>query len=172
MTKQQLIEDNINLVYFVVTKEFPHFIHDEDIIQVGMLGLCKAADQWIEEKSKFSTFACRCIKNAILNELRSRDKHRNILSLDYEYSDDDGGGAVTLKDILVGDEDVLYIDDFSKQLKPLQRSIFGLLKKGLTPREVAEALNIAAETVYVLQRKLRILRSQDYVKKRPFTNSD
>ena len=46
MNRGEFIEQNINLVYVVIREYYPMFISDEDIIQCGMLGLCKAADKW------------------------------------------------------------------------------------------------------------------------------
>lgn len=161
MTKQQLIEDNIGLVYSFVAREYPTFKHDEDIIQAGMVGLCQAADRWEAEKSQFSTFAWKCIRNEVLRELKRRFKHQGVLSLDYEIVKDGVKGS--LGDIIVGDEDVFFIDDCHRHLTPLERKMVDLLKKGLTVKEVAEALNITIFHVYRTQRKIRILRGRDNV---------
>ena len=70
MTKQQLIEDNLNLVYALISREYPTYLHDEDIIQTGMLGLCKAADKWDEKRGTFSNFAWCCIRHEIIKEFK------------------------------------------------------------------------------------------------------
>jgi RNA polymerase sigma factor (sigma-70 family) len=158
MTKQQLIEDNMNLVYALISREYPTHIHDEDIIQCGMVGLCEAADRWDENKSPFSSFAWLCIKHAICKEFRRRLKHKGVLSLDYEYVTD--GDICTLGDSIVGEEDVCYIDCCEDKLTPLQRRILELLKKGVPPYEVAEILGTTHQNVYFTQRKIRILRSR------------
>ena len=80
MNKNELIEKNMNLVYFVISKYYPTFIHDEDIVQSGMLGLCKAADKWDESKSKFSTYAGRCIRNEINQEFIRRKPFSKVIS--------------------------------------------------------------------------------------------
>ena len=77
MTKQQLIEDNMGLVYSLILREYPTYIQDEDIIQCGMLGLCQAADKFDESKGfKFAGFAWFCIRNEIIRELNKRSKHQ------------------------------------------------------------------------------------------------
>lgn len=90
MTDEQrkLAEENMNLVYHLIGKEYPTFLYDEDIVQSGFLGLCCATMKWKEEKGKFSTFACACIRNAIRMELRSRQAHASTLSLDYLVTED------------------------------------------------------------------------------------
>ena len=159
MTKQQLIEDNMNLVYALVSREYPTYIHDEDIIQTGMLGLCQAAEKWDESKAKFSDFAWYCIRHEICKEFKRRAKHQGVLSLDYETTNADGE-RVTFGDFIVGDEDVCYIDDCLDKLTPIQQQIVELLKTGLTPKEVSKKLNVSYQTVCFTQRKIRLLRGK------------
>lgn len=160
VTKQQLIEDNMKLVYHLIHREYPTYINDEDIIQCGMLGLCKAADKWDESKSKFSTFAMFCIRSEIQMEFRKRAKHeRYILSLDYEI-DDGEGGTSTFGDIIVGDEDVPYFDigiDLSK-LNKKERQIAELLPTGMTQADIARELGITKQYVWSTIRKIRTMR--------------
>lgn len=158
MNRQQLVEDNMRLVYHIVSKEYPTYIHDEDIIQSGMLGLCKAADKWDEKRGEFLQFAWSCIRYEIIKEFKRRAKHQGVLSLDYETVTDGVRGS--LAETIVGEEDILYIDDCENQLNSLQQQILSLLKKGVSPKEVAELLGCTKQQVYCTQRKIRILRSQ------------
>jgi len=159
MKKQQLIEDNLNLVYHVVHRYYPTFYDDEDIIQTGMVGLCKAAEDYDETKSEFSTFACRCIRNEINMEFRRRKKHNNILSLDYEV-DDGHGEKVPFGDFIVGDEDVQYVDldvDIDK-FTPTQICILELLKQGHTPSETASIVGCTPQYVHKTRRTIRLMK--------------
>lgn len=36
------IEENTPLVYYIIRKYFPTFVHDDDIIQSGLIGLWKS----------------------------------------------------------------------------------------------------------------------------------
>lgn len=154
--KNQLIEDNMNLVYYLIHKYYPTYANDEDIVQAGMLGLCKAADSFDESKSTFSTYASRCILNSIRMEFRSRKKHYGVLSLDYKVTDDEGS-EVSFGDLCVGEEDVEFIDTskFNNQLTPKETELLDLLQQGLTSREIAKKLNCCPHTV--ANRKRRIL---------------
>lgn len=154
--KQKLIEDNLNLVYSLVSKEYPTYIHDEDIIQCGMVGLCKATEKWDESKSQFSTFAWRCIRNEIAMEFRRRAKHQGILSLDYEMTDEDGGRS-TFGDCVVGDEDIPYIDTEVKSITSREQQIFELYKTLQNYQEVATKLGISKQYVWKTMRKIRAL---------------
>ena len=78
---KQFIEKNIDLVYFAINKYYPSFSKDEDIIQCGMIGLCKAVDKW-GQKGKFSSYATKCILNEIRQELKNRGKRKVEISLE------------------------------------------------------------------------------------------
>jgi RNA polymerase sporulation-specific sigma factor len=153
VTKQRLIEENMNLVYSIVSKEYPTYIHDEDIIQSGMLGLCKAAENWDERKSKFSTYAWRCIRNEINNEFISRKPHSQNISLETRIGEDG-----TLGDILPGDDDVGYVDDetFCDQLTEEELRVFCANRLGLTTEEVADRYGWSMQKVQKLSRLIRI----------------
>lgn len=79
--KQNFIEKNIDLVYFLIGKYYPGFIHDEDIIQCGMVGLCDAAQRW-KGGCKFSYYAKSRILGEIKQELRNRNKKSVETSLE------------------------------------------------------------------------------------------
>ena len=159
---QQLVEDNIKLVYSLVSKEYPTYLKDEDVIQCGMLGLCKAAERWEEAKGKFSTFATWCIRNEIRQELRSRSKHKGVLSLDYEV-DGGNGERVTFGDCIAGEEDVCYIDtDINVSLlTPKEIKVFDLLQTGMSCSDVGRTLGVSVQYVWAVKRKIRKLREND-----------
>jgi RNA polymerase sigma factor (sigma-70 family) len=160
--KQQLIEDNMKLVYYIVRRDYPTYIADEDIIQCGMLGLCRAAEKWDETKSKFSTFASKCIKNEIGQEFRRRAKHQGILSLDYEVDGDDGEKC-SFGDCIVSEEDIGYVDlsiDFQRLTKR-ELEICELCKQGLSYEDIGKQLGVSKQIVWKTVRKIRALRGAE-----------
>lgn len=149
----------MNLVYSLVSREYPTYLHDEDIIQCGMLGLCRAAEKWNESKSKFSTFATICIRSEIQMEFRKRAKHQGILSLDYEV-DDGEGGTCTFGDAITGEEDVDYFDigiDLT-QLNQKEQQIAKLLPTGMTQVGIGKKLGVSKQYVWQTIRKIRAMR--------------
>lgn len=150
--RQKLIEDNLNLVYSVVSKEYPTYLRDDDIIQSGMLGLCKAAERWDESKSKFSTYAWKCIRNEINQEFINRKPHSKNISLSTKVGEDG-----TLEDVLVGDEDVGFVDTttFCESLNDEERNIFIADQEGLFTDEISTKLNMSIGRV---QKILRIIK--------------
>lgn len=162
MNRQQLIEDNMKLVHGVTHKYFPHLVHDEDIVQCGMIGLCLAADSWDSEKTAFSTYAYRCIYNEIVRELKRRGKSVSALSLDYEYSLNDEGDSTTFGDKLIGDFDVDFVDmDYVlTKLTPREKQCFELRATGKDNHEIAKILGINQRSVTRDLRKVKLLLSE------------
>ena len=156
MNKQQLIEENMNLVYFLINKYYPTFIKDEDLIQTGMIGLCRAAETWDESKSEFSTFASKCVLNEICNEFGRRCRHKETLSLDYKVKLDNGDEA-DFGEIIAGSEDVDFVDyeRFYRELKPWEKQIVEYKQLGLTNKEIGKKVGCSANNV---SRKIRELR--------------
>lgn len=152
MKRQQLIEDNMNLVYSLISKEYPTYLGDEDIIQSGMVGLCKAADKWDESKSKFTTYAWNCIRNEIRQEFINRKPHSQTISLSTKVGEDG-----TLEDILAGEDDCIYIEDdrLYKQLTQLEREIWDADLQGYSAEEIAENFNMS---VYRVRKLIRLIR--------------
>ncbi len=157
MTKQQLIEDNIGLVHFMIRKHYPTFIGDDDIIQAGMLGLCKAAGWWDENRGPFSTLAGKCILNEITGEFRNRKKHYGLLSLDYEVDGNDGD-PIPYGELLVGTNDVDFVDMelIYSRLSDFERRIFDMKRYGMNNKEIANATGC---NVRKIQRELRNIKS-------------
>ena len=147
--RDELITENMNLVYGIVSQEYPTYIHDDDIIQSGMLGLCKAAQYWDETKSKFSTYAWRCIRNEINNEFIARKPHSNNISLETRVGED-----LTLGEVLMGDDNVPYLDQdtFLQQLTDEERNVFSLYSVGVPTEEIAVSCGMS------LQKTRKIIR--------------
>ena len=87
---RKMVEDNLELVSFVVYRYFCSTgMELEDLISIGNIGLCQAAATYNPDLNiKFSTYAGRCIINAIK---RAKRKHEpDVLSLNEKLFDDGG----------------------------------------------------------------------------------
>lgn len=157
MNNPNLVEDNMNLVYFLINKYYPTFNYDEDIIQCGMVGLCKAADTWDESNCTFSTYASKCILNEINMEFRRRRKNKTQLSLDYKVQTEDG--AVEFGDLIVGKDDVDFVDIESiiNKLTPREREVFSLLRNGASPSDITRTFGWSRQRTSKILRKIRLL---------------
>lgn len=141
--EKRLIEDNMKLVYFIINKYYPAFIHDEDLKQIGMLGLCKAAMTFDETKGLFSTYSFKVIKNEIGMEFRRRRKPPQTISLNYEIEGPDGNHSEMLN-LIVGDNDVDYFDfkPFYDRLTATDKVILNARLNGKSQKKIAEILGM------------------------------
>lgn len=81
--RKQFAEDNINLVYTVIHKNFKGRIGGQyefgDFVSLGMIGLLKAIDNFKPEfGTKFSTYAVPMIWGEIARDLRDKDSMLKI----------------------------------------------------------------------------------------------
>ena len=68
--RETLILRNMRLVAHVVKKyQCPEY-EQEELISIGTIGLIKAIATVDTEKGRLSTYAARCIENAILSQMR------------------------------------------------------------------------------------------------------
>ncbi len=64
-----LIERNLRLVSHIVKKYYSKTNDTDDLVSIGTIGLIKAVDSFDYTKgTRFSTYASRCIENAILSQ--------------------------------------------------------------------------------------------------------
>ena len=66
--REKLIRHNLRLVAHIVKKYYALPADQDDLISIGAIGLMKAADTFDStRRARFSTYASRCIENAILS---------------------------------------------------------------------------------------------------------
>ena len=81
--RDTLIRHNLRLVAHIAKKYFSAAASQEDMVSIGCIGLIKAVDTYDACRArKFSSYASRCIENAIQtqrNKQRLRWKTMNLL---------------------------------------------------------------------------------------------
>ncbi len=78
----------------------------EDLMESGIMGLNNALLSFDPEKNtKFSTFACTCIKNEILAYLKKENKHVGNVSINKVLTTDKNGHDLEMEDTLAYDEE-------------------------------------------------------------------
>ena len=105
------LKDNQNLVHHVLKEMNFRATHPayEDLYQEGMFGLLSAIRNFDSTSGyRFSTFAYRCIKNAILNYLEDNPMDNVIENTMFISFDTpiiiDGENEITLLDLYVDEE--------------------------------------------------------------------
>lgn len=123
---ETLVLNNQGLVPYIMRNHFNIEQYDEDMFQCGMIGLWKAAKTWDESKSRFATYACRCITNEILMYLRCKtNRSTSDTSLDNPISPD---SDIEFKDLIPCDDDPFEVIEL--------REVIVQLKQNLAPREL------------------------------------
>lgn len=75
--RNELVEHNLRLVAHIVKKYYAISGEQDDLISIGTIGLIKAVESYdLGKKTKFSTYASRCIENAILSQRSKRQLRR------------------------------------------------------------------------------------------------
>ena len=142
--REQAILANQELVRYVI-KSLGLNAFDEDLFQIGCVGLIKAVDSFDFEKNiKFSTYAAKVIRNEILMTLRK--KHINAQSLDELFTID--GFETSLKDMIsdnicMEDEliSTMYLEQaFSKLNNNEKKIIYLHFIKGTKQHELAKMM--------------------------------
>lgn len=158
------IEENSRLVYYIIRRYFPTFIHDEDIIQSGMIGLWKALTNFDATKNiRFGTFATKVIMNDINMELRKRKKQNLDISIDtcLLSSSEDTELTLyhTLSDNLSGVhdystyelEECLRSDKFTEK----ERIVLVYKYRGYTQKKIGAKMGISQPQISRIEKSLR-----------------
>lgn len=150
---KKLVEDNLKLVYYVVSREFPDLLKDEDVIQVGNLGLVKAAQKFdYTRNGKFSTYAYSRIKYEIMHHLKRERKHNGVVSLSTPISaeDDDIVLEDTIPDPYDKIDEVVVKEKYGRLLGMLTEREFTILKlkeQGYKTQYIADYLGVSKQRV-------------------------
>lgn len=108
MEQQKLVEDNLNLVYFIVEKYFYMnygYIEKDELVAEGFLCLCRCAKFYDKDKGvKFSYYACKCIKKHLVRVLQDYFKRTfetyDIVDYQEEFSIEDKYNFIDIEEEL------------------------------------------------------------------------
>lgn len=155
--KNQMAEENFNLVYYVANSFKTTGIPHDELVGVGTVGYTKALNTYNSEKgAKFSTYAVYCIRNEILHFLRKEKKHADntVLSGTSLYVDAEGNSLtiddtistkmndeVILEDLILFKEDLAILMEAVENLPERERIII-MNRYGLNGGEVLTQANV------------------------------
>lgn len=171
--RNKLIEHNLRLVAHIIKKYYNVTTDQEDLISIGTIGLIKAVSTFdYAKKTRFATYASRCIENEILMHFRSLKKSAGDIYFDEPIDTDKDGNQLTLIDIIAendGDDGIVEKIDLNIKSEQLYRFIdeclderevdiikhrYGLYGcRPLTQREVADRLGISRSYVSRIEKK-------------------
>lgn len=156
--QRKLVEDNINLVHYVVSRSPLRDEYEyDDLVQIGCIGLMYAAIDYDPARGAFSTFAVPGIRYQLLHHdyqqhLQKRDVRR-VANCMPEYEDTgimygrQVGGRSTCDDpddIIAAKELVKYVEGIPNDRT---RNVLIMHIYGHTLREIGEVCGLSREAI-------------------------
>lgn len=166
---EKLIIENEALVYHVL-KQMHLYSQLEDYYDVGMIGLCKAAKTFNNSKgSKFSTYACICIRNTILMDIRDQKRQCDYYSISLQTPVGGEKDEILLEDTIsdyeleldiLNKEEKMALIESVRKLNDEDRQMIDLyFWKEMTQQEISRYLKMSQANVSRrIQRALNNLR--------------
>ena len=156
---EELLRRHSGLVRSCARRYFLIGGETEDLIQEGMIGLCRAIRNYDGERegcSSFKNFAYLCISRQILDAVKKASK-ANAEALPLHVGMAEGG--MSPEDILIlGDEQKEFRQTMSKVLSDFEFKVMTMYMDGMTCAEICEATGKSAKSVdNALQRSKRKL---------------
>lgn len=168
--QQKLVLDNQKLVYHVI-KRLDLYNKLEDYFDIGLIGLCKAAQTFKPENgSRFSTYACVCIRNDILMEIRNENRQCDAYAIsfssiissskDNDLSLEDILSDYELENDILNREELISLITSIEKLNEEDKTIINLyFYQNKTQKQIAQILNMSqAQASRRIQRALNNLR--------------
>ena len=157
MTDEQikLVEDNIKLVNYFINKYYHWIKGNEDMYQLGCLGLVKAAQKWNPGRGAFSHFAGLMIRREINQAIQYSNRQMRkadepVASLDFRFDE----GTALSSVISTGEEleeDITLKVTLEKLLNSInlryKQVIEMLYFEGLPNKEVARILGVSDQRI-------------------------
>lgn len=141
----KLVDQNYGLLVDLAIRFHPRSKHDlEDYIQIGSIGMIKGIRTFDPKKGKMNTYLGACIKNEILNYLRSQKRNKVISDSGYRsvYFDEDKLWEILPDNISQQDKEIIY-----------------LKLNGNTRKEIAKKIGKTENQVrYIIQKFLMKIR--------------
>lgn len=147
--REKLMEENMGLVYHVVKRFVGRNVEEEDLVQIGCIGLMKAIDHFnLQYEVRFSTYAVPMIMGEIRRFLRddgmiqvSRTIRENGTKVrrKMEELSQKGGGEITLLDAAretgLSMEEVVTALDAACEVDSIHKTIYEGDGKAITLEE-------------------------------------
>ena len=128
--REKLIQHNLRLVARIVKKYYALPGDQDDLVSIGTIGLMKAVDTFDSaRRTRFSTYASRCIENELRMQFRRERKTGGTVSLQ-ETLESDEASSLTLADVL---QDSFCMEEVCEKQAEIRRA--RLLLDGLPARE-------------------------------------
>lgn len=160
-----VIRANEKLIGYTVKTYFPQEIGNEDIWQIGLIGLWKAVETYDEKhNTKFETFAITIIKRKIISYIRNKTrlKRNDTDKIIRETEELSYLEMIKDNDINSNVEFKTELNNLWRDFEDKEREVLSLKVKGKTNKEIAEELKLSEKTI---RRRMQNIRNKfdDYI---------
>ena len=146
----QVLIDRYMPLILSKAKAFGGFgIEIDDLIAEGIMGVFSAVKSFDTEKSKFSTFVSLCIERAMLAEIRTASRKRQIPSNMITYINDlELESGDNPEDIYINKESFCSLkENIVSGLSDMENKVFELFLDGNSYSDIAEKLGVSVKSV-------------------------
>lgn len=158
MTNEELFNENIKLAYYMAKKYSNVKIEKEDLIQIALLGLWKAAKSYNSDKVKFNSYAGKVIQNEINYELRK--KRISTISLNDTVTNTE---RICIEDLIPDKKDMLneienkeLVQQIKQKAKnDTERRIIDAYLSGKKVKQIAKELGVSRQWIYYKTQKIK-----------------
>lgn len=158
--QEKVFEENKNLVYTTIRMFIKnpgmYGLNDyDDLVQIGMLGLCKAVASYTESKAAFSSYAVPIIRNHLYNAIRDANENfESLVSTSDEFielnADLAYNNVSSMSDGLVMEQGLSIIDECANKYGGVAAKGVEAIKltlMGYTCRDIAEMYDVDSKTI-------------------------
>lgn len=138
----------------------------EDYYDLAAIGLCKAGSKFDGDKSKFSTYAYKCMFTTVFSEIRSqkaekRIKNYQLVYYQAEFDDSNGSDKFTFMNYIPSKENVeenvlseIIFEEYMSKLKDRDKRIFILFSEGYNQNEIGRIVGCSQAQVSRVRKEL------------------
>lgn len=165
--QRKLVEDNIGLVGKTISKYYKQHLGDEDIYQIGCIGLIKAVMNYGKPDVAFSTYAVYTIRNALYQHFQEigRVKRKSNINTQSIYEKVKGTYDIEFYEAITNGVDFtdktllrISLQSAFKQLDERNQKILMLYIQGYTFREMSSQMDITHQRIsQIFNRKIKPL---------------
>lgn len=138
----------------------------EDYYGLAAIGLCKAGSKFDGSKSKFSTYAYRCMFTTVFTEIRDKKAEKRIpehqiVYYQAELDDNNCGDTSIFMNYIPSKENVeenvlsdIIFEEYMSKLKDRDKKIFILFSEGYKQKEIGKIVGCSQAQVSRVRKKL------------------
>lgn len=163
--QREFITENHNLIYSFLRSQN---LSIDEWYDLAAIGLCKAALTFDQDKSKFSTYAYKCMYNQIMIEKRKEKADRRVddnlvLYYDAMFDCSDDGDKCSFLSVIPDlrcdtgkqAETRHWIYETYAGLNDKEKKIFDYLLRGYTQKEIGYYVGCCQPTISRFQKRLK-----------------